>query len=267
MGPSVQSDHRMTSPQPRPPADFTYNDLAKAISAPRAARYLKSAEAMEGESLHLAVELYQHNATLSAAAWSTIADMEVLLRNVVADSAHTRHSSVGRSLSERWYDAPNWFPPHNPWFTAQSLNAIKNAKRAVGDRGPGSNARPPEGRVVAGLSFGFWRFILSSRYEHSLWNPAVRRAFPGLQGLSGTDSRAAVYDRMTMLNNLRNRIGHHEPIYEPFTVEGRVLEASQVLHDGVELIEWTNPRAAHWIQQRITFDTASRAMKNWPRRT
>lgn len=188
--------------------------------------------------------------------------MEVLLRNVIANAVRARHADVSDSLSERWYDGPNWFPPHSQWFTNRSLNAIKNAKRAVGDRGPGSSGRPPEGRIVAELSFGFWRYLLSSRYEHSLWNPAVRKSFPRLEDLSGTESRVAVYDRMTMLNGLRNRIGHHEPIYEPFTVETKTVDARQVLHDGIELIEWTNVRAARRIDNHSTFDATAQAWRS-----
>ncbi|PZE69345.1 hypothetical protein DEJ27_08700 [Curtobacterium sp. MCPF17_018] len=34
------------------------------------------------------------------------------------------------------------------------------------------------GRVVAELSFGFWRYLFESRYLTASWTPALHRAFP-----------------------------------------------------------------------------------------
>jgi hypothetical protein len=45
------------------------------------------------------------------------------------------------------------------------------------------------GKVVAELTFGFWRYILAGTYQATLWSPALRHAFPHLR----TRDRAAVY--------------------------------------------------------------------------
>lgn len=119
------------------------------------------------------------------------------------------------------------------------------------DPGPGSGPRPHEGRVVAELTFGFWRYLLIARYEHSLWNPAIRAKFSALGHLSGTDSRRQVYDRVENLNYLRNRVAHHEPIYEPFVMpNGNRIGPQDVLTDAIEAISWANPKAATWIANR-----------------
>ena len=45
------------------------------------------------------------------------------------------------------------------------------------------------------LSFGFWRFLLSKRYQNTLWAPHLRKAFPGMR----TQSREVVYKHNLIL--------------------------------------------------------------------
>jgi hypothetical protein len=93
------------------------------------------------------------------------------------------------------------------------------------------------GKVVAELNFGFWRYLLTARYEASLWTPALRHAFPA--GLA----RITVYDLVENINTFRNRVAHHEPIH------------TRNLHDDVDrltlLIEWISPPTATWALAAI----------------
>ncbi|MDT3396139.1 hypothetical protein RKE29_05705 [Streptomyces sp. B1866] len=68
---------------------------------------------------------------------------------------------------------------------------------------------PADGDIIAQLSFGFWRYLLASRYTHTLWMDALRHAFPHLvpQDL-GTVERP-----VHRLHLLRNRIAHLEPVF------------------------------------------------------
>jgi len=239
---------------------FSYADLERAISVPRARRYLLSTiDATTGRpNPTRAVALYEHNSRLSAAAWSTVADVEVLLRNALADAIAAQHAAHRPATPFRWYDEPPWFPTGR-WFTDQTIAAIRSATRRARDPGPGGAPRPPAGRVIAEFNLGFWRYLLIARYEHSLWNPAMRARFPGLSHLSGSDSRRAVHERVERLNYLRNRIAHHEPIYEPFNVPGRdaPLDPTVVLHEAIGVVHWNDPGAAAWIGARATFDAVA----------
>jgi hypothetical protein len=234
---------------------FSFADLEQAISAPRASRYLKSTiDPRTGTAdADAAVALYEYNARLSAATWSTVADIEVVLRNVVADAIAGHHATLRANPTHRWYDEPAWFT-RGKWFTADTMKSIRLAMKRVKDPGPGAGSRPGEGRVIAELTLGFWRYLLIARYEHSLWNPAIRARFPSLGHLSGADSRKAVHDRVEKLNYLRNRVAHHEPIYEPFMIPGHAtrVEATLILVDAIELISWSKPTAAAWIDARNT---------------
>lgn len=80
---------------------------------------------------------------------------------------------------------------------------------------------------------GFWRFLLASRYERTLWRTCLYKAFPG-QG-----RRSAVSDKLSGLHQLRNRIAHHEPVHN------RPLVA---LHaDALQLAVWVCPTTGTWI--------------------
>jgi hypothetical protein len=234
---------------------FSFNDLERVVSVARAARYLESTKnnTTGQPDPAAALVLYEHNTFLSGAAWTTIIDVEVVLRNLISEAISTHHDAI-RPGPLRWYDDPSWLTPGRP-FTAQTTKAIASAMSRAKDSGPlAGGPRPGEGRVVAELSLGFWRYLLIARYEHSLWNPTIRQCFPALQQLSGADSRKSVYAVVEKLNYLRNRVAHHEPIYEPFHIPGHTatVDPGQTLTDAIELISWNDPTAASWISTRRT---------------
>lgn len=242
---------------------FTYGELEQAISPGRASRYLGSTVSLVTgrPDPRAAVQLYERNVEISAAAWVVISDIEIVLRNIVADSMTAHHAATRTSVNYRWYDDPTWFATGQKWFTSETLRSIATAMGRVGDPGPTGAPRPPEGRVVAELTLGFWRYLLVSRYEHSLWNPSIRSSFHGLSHLSGSDSRKAVYSAVERLNYLRNRVAHHEPIYEPFTIPGHPggpIDARLTLTNAIEMVSWANPAAAQWIERRSTLTRAGR---------
>ncbi len=60
-----------------------------------------------------------------------------------------------------------------------SARPTRQAGRRQGCRAGGTRrVRDRHDRLVAELSFGFWRYLLSSRYHASLWVPDLHRAFP-----------------------------------------------------------------------------------------
>lgn len=68
-----------------------------------------------------------------------------------------------------------------------------------------SKATP--GKVIAELTFGFWRQLTTNAMEKGLWVPYLHNAFP-----KGT-SRKEVDRQIGVVNKLRNRIAHHEPLF------------------------------------------------------
>ncbi|SEW40813.1 hypothetical protein SAMN05421595_2841 [Austwickia chelonae] len=116
-------------------------------------------------------------------------------------------------------------------FDHRRIEQIKDARQILSRRQLPTN----EGRVVAELSLGFWRFLLAKRYQNTLWAPHLRHAFPGMK----PQRRGDVYCHVDVLHTLRNRIAHHEPIHH-FPLDDR--------HDRMLLvIEWIDPAMSDWL--------------------
>lgn len=137
--------------------------------------------------------LYLWNAELSAACFQLIGHVEVLLRNAM----HTqlaRHSPDGR-----------WYVDSKYSFQEPARRSIELAQRRALATG-----RDSPGRVVAELSFGFWRFLLTSHYQTTVW-PRIAPGFTGV--LRHERNRESFEAAVSRLHDLRNRVAHHEPVF------------------------------------------------------
>ncbi|MDO5502780.1 MAG: hypothetical protein Q4G67_06345 [Actinomycetia bacterium] len=175
----------MTADEPDPAP------IATALSPERLAPYLRAT----GGDLTGAVRLYQWNLGVSGALYEALGIVEVVLRNALSTQLAAQHGT----LAGHWYDDPLGV------LSDLAHEDIAAARRRV------RKLRRPEtpGRVVAELSFGFWKFLLAKRYEATLWTGHLRHAFPNLE----PQSRAVVYRALDELHTVRNRIAHHEPIH------------------------------------------------------
>lgn len=92
----------------------------------------------------------------------------------------------------------------------------------------------PRGKVIAELGFGFWRFLLTRKTSDTLW-PDLAGAFPH------APSRALhlVEDPVKRLHKLRNRIAHHEGVWQQPLKERR-----DDLHT---VLNYLRPAAAAWV--------------------
>lgn len=69
--------------------------------------------------------------------------------------------------------------------------------------------QPTVGKVVAELSYGFWVALFANAYDTTLWLTNLHRLFtPRVKDRNG------LYDALDRLRTLRNRIAHHEPIFQ-----------------------------------------------------
>lgn len=144
-----------------------------------------------------ALSLYEWNSSISAALYEVLGDVEVVVRNSLHDRLVTWYSSTGRP--------GQWFDGHCPYLSKQALDDISVAKKRLTDRGKTITS----GALVAELSFGFWRFLVTNKYRSNLWPAVGMSAFPNL---TDRDPRKLA-QRMGRLHDLRNRIAHHEPIH------------------------------------------------------
>lgn len=165
--------------------------IAAVLSPERLAPYLRAT----GGDLTAAVRLYEWNLAVSGALYEALGILEVAVRNALSAQLATHHGT----LAGNWYDDPLGV------LSDLAHDDIAAARRRV------RKLRRPEtpGRIIAELSFGFWKFLLAKRYEATLWTGYLRHAFPNLQ----PQNRATVYRALDELHTVRNRIAHHEPIH------------------------------------------------------
>jgi hypothetical protein len=100
------------------------------------------------------------------------------------------------------------------------------------------------GRLVSTLGFGFWATILSYPYKSRPWRHKrfvlVEKAFPHRAGTSLHD----IHQRINDIRLLRNRVMHHEAIYDRPNLQqehAEIHEAirwiSEELHQGIHIID------------------------------
>jgi len=164
--------------------------LRNLISDERIRPYLLATK----ENKQAALGLYEWNVKASGAVFELLAVLEIVLRNAL-------HQQLVSYSSPQ----PAWFRNPSVRFSERGQADIENAIRRLNQR----KKEPTSSRVVTELPFGFWKYLLSKRYEATLWTQCLRHAFPRLQ----PQSRSIVFSEVHELHVLRNRVAHHEPIF------------------------------------------------------
>lgn len=209
------------------------NQVVECLSPERLLPYLHSVPSGE---LQEALALYQWNISISGAFHEAISIAEVCLRN-------TLHNQMTRLTQD---EPGNWLENSTLLLTADAQKEISVAQRRVTHKGgPLTPAR-----LVSELNFGFWRYLLAKRYETTLWTPALRHGFPQFQ----SQQRKIVYNVVTELHILRNRIAHHEPIFK--------RDLRQDFVRIYQLIEWISPQTREWS---TPFSRVKETISQYPR--
>ncbi|WP_307204456.1 hypothetical protein [Nocardioides zeae] len=207
-------------------------EVTRLLSTPRMGPYLAAC----GNKRTAALKLYAWNLDVGDAFFRGIHYLEVALRNTI-DEALTQwiaaeQRSNGRPLVP-WYldtNLPFQQVPSTRRFVTQALDRARPAPDPV--TGPVPDPLVSQGKVVAEFTFGFWWSMFSAANNRSLWQPCLRHAFPHY-------GRHRLHSDLDAIRELRNRIGHHEPIHH------RDLDA-QYQHL-VATAERINPKLGWWI--------------------
>lgn len=151
-----------------------------------------------------AIALYRWNTQLAAAYWPEIEALEISLRNCVAQ---------------------HLFPDN--WIYQDQLQALTTGKFAL----------PGERQSITRQTFGFWVYLLSNENNNKIWTPVLHKSFR-----SGANRRRLHTD-LRNIQNLRNRIGHHESIWD-LNLESLEMSFQRVFNDISGLGQaWVKPLA------------------------
>ena len=85
------------------------------------------------------------------------------------------------------------------------------------------------------MSFGFWCGLLSHNYAGTLWRTILYQAFP-----YSDRNRVTVVGAVERCRLLRNRIAHHEPVYDRDHVEDQ--------QTALAIVGWISPKARAWVE-------------------
>jgi hypothetical protein len=181
--------------------------------------------------LDKALVLYDWNTLMSGALHEDIGRVEVVLRNAL-DQALTAHGQQS-GWSTPWYQRRSLFPGRHG---QRALADISTARDRATRRG---SLAETQGKVVAELTFGFWRFLCTAPYFTSLWVPVLAAAFPNHPAAGDPRQvRADIDDRVQRVHFLRNRVAHHEPIHH------RDLNRD---HEGmIDVLRWICTDTSQW---------------------
>lgn len=175
-----------------------------------------------------AVDLHQQILQLNAGLIKIVATIEIALRNVTNEIL-TRHFAyedwLQRTPVNFVWDEPERMKVRMAIDSAKrseyaklgqhQKNALKAAAFPTGRPAShrefveGKRAPIPvgQGKVIAELNLNFWKSLYGARYEHHLWKPALKRAFP-----NKTLKRSIVSANLEAIYQTRNRLAHHEPV-------------------------------------------------------
>lgn len=172
------------------------SEIRQALSDERFGRYLTACS----NNVEKACTLYLWNMQISSAFFPWLSVAEVVLRNRI-------HLALSQVHGSEW-----------PWSMGfertlpqrrQGFNPVEELQHSR--RGYDTDQT---GKVIADLKFAFWQQMLKANQERPLWNGYLFTAFPNLdRTLSVRDNRETVYQRVDKIRELRNRIAHHEPIF------------------------------------------------------
>jgi hypothetical protein len=111
----------------------------------------------------------------------------------------------------------DWWTDTHLYLCHAERNALDSAIDTLKYRG---NTNPNTDDIVAATTFGLWVGLTGAgrprdrmfSYETTLWQPRLVKAFPH----AGTVRRKQIHDELSRIRALRNRIAHHEPIFNGF---------------------------------------------------
>ena len=199
--------------------------LVESLSADRLSKYLEYTRDDQTKAL----QTYTWNTAISAAFYGPLQGLEVALRNAM-------HRELSRRFETEWFDNDEVGLDS---YAVEQVNAVKSKLRRTRNNFEASD-------VVAALVFGFWVSLLGTGghldtggqadYQMTLWRPALRKIFPFRHELTRKQAHVPLHH----LRIFRNRIAHHEPIFQ----RDLASDYERIL----EVAGWISPATATWIK-------------------
>lgn len=187
---------------------------------------------------------YLWNQSLSEALYPTLCFLEVALRN-----------AMHRTLSANF--SPMWFPNI---FKGEALrDYCKMVSRLTTARG----GPPTDGQIVANLTFGKWVHLLPNgkcKWVHQAPYPLFL-VFPNYPSHAAKE-RNKIHEHLEYILALRNRVMHHEPIFDGVRIPNKPVKSIEQVHtDILSAIGWIDADLEKTARHVDRFDAVFRSGK------
>ena len=192
------------------------SQIHTAISTPRYERYLHACGNQDR-----ALVLYRANIVLSQQLYGVISMLEVILRNSI-----DRHMILqqGNEWLESAVSTGGYFDT-SPGCE-DTYHSVQEAIHRLG-------LLYTHDGLIAKLTFGFWTYLFAAK-QFAAAGSTLLAVFPNRP--FGTKQKI-VFQNLIKINELRNRIAHHEPIcFEKDTIS--IDRTERKYHLIVKLLEW-----------------------------
>jgi hypothetical protein len=206
--------------------------IEQSISSARLQRY----QSNPFDSLETVIN-YFWNIALAESLYCSLNMVEIALRNGL-------HNALAHQFgTPTWYDRAGLLE----WRQAVEVRKTKARIAARGDL-------VTSDRVVSELTFGFWVTILSRPYDSRLWSSwkasPLKTAFVRIP--RSLRQRQHIHQHYNAIRELRNRVFHHEPIFDDQLLDQR--------HDGVKRgLYWLNPEMVNCLEYYDRFPDVLRS--------
>ena len=195
------------------------------MSVPRMNRYLMACS----NDSKKAMTLYRKNLKLSQELFTIVSCFEVSLRNRIDTVYQSAHGNDWLYNSAR---PGGFFDKRNCQRTQQ---LILNAYRELG-------LNYSHHKLIAEMDFGFWRYFYAQP-QFFAGGQILLHVFPNKPRSSTTIqyNQSYIFNQLKFINELRNRIAHHEPIC--FVPSHPIINSSYTRNHYIlikELFQWMN---------------------------
>ncbi len=173
-----------------------YHDFANIMSHTRMSRYFGACEGNSQKTL----TLYRRNLQLSQELFTVISCFEVALRNAI----DVHYNQVF---------GPEWLRNAAVPGGIFANKRCSVAAQTINSEVTKLNNQYTHAKLVAELGFGFWRYLFSV-YQYRAGGQTLLRIFLARpqSRVSVQYNAAYIFTELARINDLRNRIAHHEPI-------------------------------------------------------
>ena len=173
-------------------------------------------------------DLYRLNVKLSAELFTIIAYFEVALRNAI-------HNHYSQKFNPDWIRdsvQPTGFFYVKKLLTTKTIIDPNKAIRKLGQHYTAD-------KIVAEMNFGYWRYLFANT-QYFYAGQTLLNIFNS-QSKPHSLNHGILFDKLEDVNNMRNRIAHHEPIIFAYQNKIKIKSTTPIrdcYQNMVELLSW-----------------------------